>query len=96
MLARDGQGQMAKPEKGKGACGVIPCGFGNFPQRAPIGFKKLYNQTPEGLEMVYGICRKREAAVNAAAHELGFPRYGERLLIAAGWTVGLRAFVEET
>jgi hypothetical protein len=46
--------------------------------------------------MVYGICRKREAAVNAAAHELGFPRYGERLLIAAGWTVGLRAFVEET
>jgi hypothetical protein len=48
------------------------------------------------LDLLYGIGRTREDAINAAAHELGFPPYAERLLIAAGWTIGrLRAFVEE-
>jgi hypothetical protein len=66
--------------------------------KKPAGavFWGVYKLTPEGLELVYGIGRTREAAVNAAAHELGFPPYSERLLIAAGSTVGkLRAFVEE-
>ena len=55
----------------------------------------VYKVTPEGLELVYEIGR-RDEAINADAHEFGFPPYSERLLIAAGWTIGkLRAFVED-
>jgi hypothetical protein len=52
--------------------------------------------TPDGLELVHGIGRTREDAIQAVARQLGFPPYSENLLIAAGWTIGrLRAFVEE-
>jgi hypothetical protein len=60
-------------------------------------FWGVYKITPEGLELVYGIGRTRDDAVNAAAHQLGFPPFSDRLLVTAGWTVGkLRAFVEDT
>ena len=47
----------------------------------------VYRQTLEGLEMVI---RHRPVA-------RGYPRFSEKLLIAAGWTIGkLRAVVEES
>jgi hypothetical protein len=59
-------------------------------------FWGVYKVTPEGLDLVGGIGRNSEDAINAACRALGYPPVGENLLTAAGWTIGkLCAFVEE-